>query len=149
MLLSIGEVATIFGVSTSTIRRWEKANQLTPVCRTLGGHRRYRLPPQLSGEDDRSHQRKTILYARVSGSDQRHDLMRQQDSLLEHAKRNSWSAELYSDLGSGLKYDKPGLRKLATRYRDWSGCEAGANPQGSPASFWQRASFSNLQAVWS
>ena len=40
-LVSVGEAATLLGVSVSTLRRWEREGKLAPE-RTLGGHRRYR-----------------------------------------------------------------------------------------------------------
>lgn len=39
--LSIDQVATQLGVSSQTIRNWEKQGVLEPVHRTEGGHRRY------------------------------------------------------------------------------------------------------------
>jgi len=40
-LLSIDQVATQLGVSSQTIRNWEKQGVLVPVQKTEGGHRRY------------------------------------------------------------------------------------------------------------
>lgn len=41
-LLKISEVAEILGVTTQTLRKWDKAGKFTPT-HTVGGHRRYRL----------------------------------------------------------------------------------------------------------
>jgi|GEM_PF-1391953 len=41
-LLRVGEVAKLFGVSASTVRRWG-ADGLLAAVRTAGGHRRYRV----------------------------------------------------------------------------------------------------------
>ena len=41
-LISIKEAARIFGVTTTTLRNWEKQKKITSI-RTLGGHRRYNL----------------------------------------------------------------------------------------------------------
>ena len=43
MFVSIGEIADCIGVSTSTIRRWEKEAQMSPSFRTKDGHRRYSI----------------------------------------------------------------------------------------------------------
>lgn len=40
VLLTPGEVATMFRVNPKTVTRWARAGKLTAV-RTLGGHRRY------------------------------------------------------------------------------------------------------------
>jgi excisionase family DNA binding protein len=38
--LSVGEAAYILGISTDTLRRWEKSGRITAL-RTPTGHRRY------------------------------------------------------------------------------------------------------------
>ncbi|MCV7230720.1 MerR family DNA-binding transcriptional regulator [Mycolicibacterium komossense] len=38
--LSVGEAASLLGVSADTLRRWEKAGRITSL-RTPVGHRRY------------------------------------------------------------------------------------------------------------
>jgi excisionase family DNA binding protein len=42
-IVTAGEVAQMFGVSTKTVDRWEETGKLRPAFRTPGGHRRYRL----------------------------------------------------------------------------------------------------------
>jgi hypothetical protein len=39
--LAIGAVASMLGVSTRTLRRWDKAGTIKPAFRTAGNHRRY------------------------------------------------------------------------------------------------------------
>ena len=39
-LVSIKQAAELFGVSTKTLRNWDRDGRLSPI-RTLGGHRRY------------------------------------------------------------------------------------------------------------
>jgi len=41
-LIKISEVAKLFGVTTRTVRRWEKSGKIKPIL-TLGKHRRYKL----------------------------------------------------------------------------------------------------------
>jgi len=43
MYLGIGKVATMIGVSISTLQRWDNDNLLSASYRTAGGHRRYKL----------------------------------------------------------------------------------------------------------
>ena len=56
--------------------------------------------------------RKTLAYARVSSWDQKSDLTRQENRLTSYCSDKGWDYELISDLGSGLNYEKKGLKKL-------------------------------------
>lgn len=114
-LMSIGELATALGVAIITLRRWHSAGKLIPAGRTPGGHRRYdlravrqQLFPSLSANASR----RTLAYARVSSSDQRPQLAVQALRLQQYCKLQGWDAEVITDLGSGMNYHKPGLRKL-------------------------------------
>ena len=49
--LSISEAAYLLGVSTDTLRRWEKEGKITS-SRTEGGHRRYDLTSILKDKED-------------------------------------------------------------------------------------------------
>ena len=71
-LYTIGYVAKLYGVSTSTIRRWEASGFIAASERTLGGHRRFRIEDNAEAAE-----RKVIGYARVSSYDQKEDLERQ------------------------------------------------------------------------
>ena len=75
-LCSIGYVARYYGVSVSTIRRWEAKGIIPKSIRTFGGHRRFDLAPSES-----SKQGLHIGYARVSSHDQKSDLGRQVERL--------------------------------------------------------------------
>ena len=82
MLISVGQAASMIGVSISTLRRWEKEGRLLPAMRTLGGHRRYQLAEierAFLGKLPQQLPRKTLAYARVSSSDQRLDLQRHEN----------------------------------------------------------------------
>ena len=50
MLVRIGIAAKLQGVSTSTLRRWEKEEKVLPERRTRGGLRRYKLIQTMNGE---------------------------------------------------------------------------------------------------
>ena len=70
--LSTSEAPYLLGVSTDTLRRWEKEGKITS-SRTEGGHRRYDLTSILKDREDEG---LTILYARVSTRPQLKDLDR-------------------------------------------------------------------------
>lgn len=111
-LYSIGEAAKYLGVSVSTLRRWEIYGKLIPE-RTQGQQRRYPislLAPNLTKIS--SQNRLTLAYARVSSYDQKSDLERQKQLLEMYCASKGWSFEIVSDLGSGMNYNKKGLKRL-------------------------------------
>jgi len=111
-LYSIGEAAKYLGVSVSTLRRWEIEGKLIPE-RTQGQQRRYPislLTPNLTKVS--SQNRLTLAYARVSSYDQKSDLERQKQLLEMYCASKGWSFEIVSDLGSGMNYNKKGLKRL-------------------------------------
>lgn len=112
--LSIGEASALLGVSISTLRRWEKEGRLSPSFRTCGQHRRYALNELhlLMGKQSLV-QRKVVGYARVSSHDQKDDLVRQRDRLIQYcAAAGFHDVEVLSDLGSGLNYQKKSFLRL-------------------------------------
>ena len=112
-LLSVAEAAELLGVSSNTLRRWEREGKRIPDERTEGNQRRYRLSsirPEMVRSNDRK--RRTIAYARVSSHDQKEDLDRQRKMLEMFCSAHGWQFEVISDLGSGMNYHKKGLRKL-------------------------------------
>ena len=115
MYLSVGQAAEVMGISISTLRRWEEEGYLMPCYRTKGNHRRYSLErierDILKKESDKNF-RKAVAYARVSSHDQKNDLKRQEIRLENYCKANNFNHEIISDLGSGLNYNKVGLKKL-------------------------------------
>jgi len=116
MRVGIGQAASELGVSAATLRRWEAEGRIE-VERTPKGHRRYDLA-KLHGIAARrgpSGKRVTIAYARVSSHDQKGDLVRQAALLEAFCASNGWSFEVIEDLGSGLNYQKRGLRQLIRR----------------------------------
>ncbi|TQN32081.1 excisionase family DNA binding protein [Haloactinospora alba] len=54
-LLRPGDVAEVFGVTTSTVNTWVRRGHLTPALVTLGGHRRF-LPEQVQDLMATTHQ---------------------------------------------------------------------------------------------
>jgi excisionase family DNA binding protein len=110
-LYRIGQAAQLLGVSTSTLRRWERDGKITSH-RTEGKHRLYRLSQFKILKQSHTRDRKTIAYARVSSTDQKADLDRQKKVLEMYCASHGWKFELVTDLGSGMNYYKKGLKKL-------------------------------------
>lgn len=119
MHLSISAAADYLGVSISTLRRWDRDGYYSPDFLTIGGHRRYPISSlkvfcrQNSEASDLDDVKTTVLYSRVSSSDQKEDLVRQTERLSSYAKEQGFSNTLnIEDLGSGINYKKAGLKKL-------------------------------------
>ena len=111
--VGIGEAAAALGVSITTLRRWEASGKLAAE-HTAGGHRRYdlaKIKPELFRAAAKS-SRRTVAYARVSSHDQKDDLERQKQVLELYCARQGWTFEVIADLGSGMNYQKKGLKKL-------------------------------------
>ena len=111
--VGIGEAAAALGVSITTLRRWEASGKLAAE-HTAGGHRRYdlaKIKPELFRAAAES-SRRTVAYARVSSHDQKDDLERQKQVLELYCARQGWTFEIIADLGSGMNYQKKGLKKL-------------------------------------
>jgi putative resolvase len=103
------QAAEHFGVCLHTLRRWEKDGIITAI-RTPSGQRRY-LINSYAGLS-KTNQR-TILYARVDRLHQKADLDRQIAKLLELYP----SAELITDIASGLNFKRKGLRSILEAVR--------------------------------
>jgi excisionase family DNA binding protein len=119
-LVSISKAAKLLGVSEITLRRWDRDGKLVSI-KTEGGHRRYdisKIKPETVHKYDFTDKRKTIAYARVSGHDQKPDLERQKQVLELFCSKNGWTFEIITDLGSGMNYQKKGLRKLLNAILD-------------------------------
>lgn len=111
-MLSIKEASEFLGVSTDTLRRWERAGKITSV-RTSGGHRRYEQKELIKLKSFKNTEdRLTIAYCRVSSSDQKEDLERQIENVSNFCIARGYRFKVISDLGSGLNYNKKGLKEL-------------------------------------
>ena len=125
--MTIGSVATLLGICTKTLRRWDNSGKLKPDFRTLGNHRRYKRKKILSllknhgtGISDGKCSNKikitrTAIYGRVSASRQKKsgDLARQLEAMKKYcASKNYQVLKCYSDVGSGLNDNRVGLLAL-------------------------------------
>jgi predicted site-specific integrase-resolvase len=108
-LVKIGEAAALLGVAVQTLRKWEATGELIPARKTAGGTRYYAVADLLGlGDADAP----TVCYARVSSHDQKEDLERQHAMLEAYCAAKGWRAEVIKDLGSGMNYNKAGLKRL-------------------------------------
>jgi putative resolvase len=111
MKVNIGTAAKHFGVAKETLRRWEKLGKIV-VERTPKGHRRFDLSSCSRSPQKLGLNKYTLGYARVSSHDQKEDLVRQSQVIENFCIANGWVHEIVQDLGSGLNFQKRGLKKL-------------------------------------
>lgn len=113
-LMSIGKFAKEIGLSVQHLRKLHNDNILVPSVITKGGTRYYseeQLFEYLS-EDNLPQQLPIILYARVSTRSQKDDLEKQVENLKAYAISKGYSFEIITDIGSGINYNKKGLKDL-------------------------------------
>ena len=108
--VKIGEAAKFLGVSIQTLRRWEETGYLVPTKKSRGQTRYYDLEA-INGKQI-VEESLTIAYARVSSHDQKEDLKRQAQVLADYCTRPGWNFQVIQDLGSGMNYQKKGLKIL-------------------------------------
>lgn len=113
MKLSIGKLADELGVTTHTIREWCNEGKIA-YERTEGGHRRFDLDTVLSSINPRKPKKEklTVGYARVSTADAKNDLENQIKAIELFCSAKGWNHKIISDVGSGLNYNKKGLKEL-------------------------------------
>lgn len=116
-IFPLNEAARLLGVSTSTIRFWEKQKKIR-CLRTVGGRRRVSESEikRLRGDVAPPKEVKTALYGRVSSHEQKAkgDLERQLERLKAAAGELALGEPVYvfTDVASGLSDKRKGLSRL-------------------------------------
>ena len=107
------EFAEMLGVSVITLQRWDREGKLkayrTPTDRRYYTHKQY---VEYMGEGN-SNKGKTIIYTRVSTTNEKDDLKNQVEFLRQYANGKGIIVdEIYEDIGSGLNYNRKKWNKL-------------------------------------
>lgn len=107
------EFADKLGVTTTTLRNWDKSGKLVPK-RTVTNQRFYTeddLKKVLGNTSSLSG--KNIIYARVSTSNQQDDLVNQVEFLKTYCNAKGVIVdEVITDIGSGLEYNREQWNEL-------------------------------------
>ena len=108
------KVTEILGVTAQTLRNWDKEGKLKPSYVKSNGYRYYSEDSILSYTQERKTKKNlnVIGYARVSSKKQSDDLERQVNNLKTYLDSKYSKYEIITDIGSGINYTKPGLKKL-------------------------------------
>lgn len=108
------KVTEILGVTAQTLRNWDKEGKLKPSYVKSNGYRYYSEDSILSYTQERKTKKNlnVIGYARVSSKKQSDDLERQVNNLKTYLDSKYTEYEIITDIGSGINYTKPGLKKL-------------------------------------
>jgi putative resolvase len=109
--LRVGKAAEELGLHPITIRRWIKMGKIQAVRVGIEARVPRAEIERLLGQKE---SRLLVLYARVSGHDQKPDLERQIERLLAWAKAERAGQEVLvlSDIGSGLNAARKRLQQL-------------------------------------
>jgi len=113
----------ILGVQTLTLHNWEKSGKIETI-RTGGGHRLYNVDKYMKTFGDPNYEENieeninenieennkkyNICYVRVSTLSQRDDLERQK----RYMKEKYPNHKIIEDIGSGINFNRRGLRKI-------------------------------------
>jgi len=113
-LLRPKEVCQRLGISYSTLSRWVREGRIRAI-RTAGGV--FRVPEsevrRVAEGVPVSKEVRAIVYARVGSADQKSDLERQIQYLIQYCSSKGYRVvDVLSDVASGLKTDRRGLLKL-------------------------------------
>ena len=111
---STKKVTEILGVTAQTLRNWDKEGKLKPSYVKSNGYRYYSEESILSHTQERKTKKNlnVVGYARVSSKKQSDDLERQINNLNTYISSKYDSFDIITDIGSGINYNKPGLKKL-------------------------------------
>lgn len=111
---SSNTVTKMLGVTAQTLRNWDKEGKLKPSYTKSNGYRYYSEDIILSYTQERKTKKDlhVIGYARVSSKKQVDDLNRQVDNIKTYLEKKYSDYEIITDIGSGINYQKPGLKKL-------------------------------------
>lgn len=111
---STKKVTEILGVTAQTLRNWDKEGKLKPSYVKSNGYRYYSEESILSYTQERKTKKNlnVVGYARVSSKKQSDDLERQINNLNAYISSKYDSFDIITDIGSGINYNNPGLKKL-------------------------------------
>ena len=110
-MFSVGKFAKMIGVTSGTLRNWERDKKLIPL-RTNGNQRRYTQEQYNQIMQIKQNERLNVGYCRVSAKHQQNDLVRQKEAMELYLAKQGVEYEILEDIGSGINYRKNGLKRV-------------------------------------
>lgn len=110
--LGIKKVKEILGVTSQTLRNWDKNGRLKPHHTTESGYRFYSENQINELIQNKEVKRDIIGYCRVSSQKQYDDLNRQIENVKLYLLSQGKPFKIITDIGSGINYNKSGLLQL-------------------------------------
>ena len=110
-------VTQILGVTAQTLRNWDKEGKLKPAYTKSNGYRYYSEDDIMSytKERDRKKEKKLIGYIKNSSLENDVSLTRKKESIETYLKSTNQEYEIIIDVGSGLDYNRAGLKTLIAK----------------------------------
>lgn len=113
--MTVKKFAEKLGVTTQTLRIWDKSGKLKPVYRSESGYRYYSDEQLAQYTGIKPVEEKLIIgYCRVGTDKQGQSLEDQVNSVRQYCIVKGYSFKIITDIGSGINYTKSGLQKLLT-----------------------------------
>ena len=110
-------VTQILGVTAQTLRNWDKEGKLKPAYTKSNGYRYYSEDDIMSytKERDRKKEKKLIGYVKTSSLENEVSLTRKKTVIETYLRSTNQEYEIIIDVGSGLDYNKLGLKTLIAK----------------------------------
>ena len=113
---SIKEFSKILGVSSQTLRNWNANGKLYPHHTSSNGYRYYSQEQLNQVMNIKANLDRIVIgYCRVSSNKQKDDLERQIENMKLYLNAQGKPYEIIYDIGSGINYNKKGLKELIKR----------------------------------
>lgn len=121
---SIHQASKMLNLSAQTLRNWDRSGYMKPHHTSTNGRRYYskeQLNAFLNVKSDTA--RVAIGYCRVSSKKQFDDLERQVENMKTYLTAQGQPFEIITDIGSGINYQKKGLRQLIEKITKGEVCK--------------------------
>lgn len=109
---TIHEFAQMIDKTPQTLRNWDKTGELVPHHKAKNGYRYYTEEQYNDHVGIEKPAKKLVGYCRVSSVKQKDDLQRQVENMQLYLSSKGCPFEIITDIGSGINYNKKGLRQL-------------------------------------